>query len=427
MKTTKMVTKINKAIPIILVICILLVGCGQNHTDVTNNSLNPAETSKPFETEKSLSNTSSSSLTGVENIDFKSLDDEDLQQYVRDTVYTDLIADLNSDDYYVENVSTSYVSQEYIDELEYNSKANIYFGYSLSDLEKQFQGRHFVFTYQNGNTQVEEFKEYDDTYDQVVRNVAIGTGVILICVTVSAVTAGAGAPAVSMIFAASAKTGTTVALSSGVISAAASGIVTGVETGDVKSAVKSAALEGSKGFMWGAIGGAVSGGAGEAVALKGAALNGLTMNEAATIQKESKYSLDVIKKIRSMDEYNVYKNAGLTYKMVNGRPGLITTDIDWTYKSETAGKMLTNLDRVKMGLPPIDSATGKAYELHHIGQSVDSPLAILTEAQHRSGETNKILHDPNIGAGEGVHAKLTTAEWIAQKKEFWKGIYELVK
>ena len=39
--------------------------------------------------------------------------------------------------------------------------------------------------------------------------------------------------------------------------------MTGVETGDVKSAVKSAALEGSKGFMWGAIGGAVSGGAGE--------------------------------------------------------------------------------------------------------------------------------------------------------------------
>ena len=34
-----------------------------------------------------------------------------------------------------------------------------------------------------------------------------GSGVILVCVTVSVVTGGAGAPAVSMIFAASAKSG----------------------------------------------------------------------------------------------------------------------------------------------------------------------------------------------------------------------------
>ncbi len=60
-----------------------------------------------------------------------------------------------------------------------------------------------------------------------------------------------------------------------------------------------------KGFKWGALGGTISGGVSEAVALKGVALNGLTMNEAATIQKKSKYPLDVIKQMHSMEEYQV--------------------------------------------------------------------------------------------------------------------------
>ena len=62
---------------------------------------------------------------------------------------------------------------------------------------------------------------------------------------------------------------------------------------------------------WGAITGALSGGASKAVALKGATLHGLTMNEAATIQKEKKWSLDFIKNIHFVEEANIYKMAGL--------------------------------------------------------------------------------------------------------------------
>lgn len=32
---------------------------------------------------------------------------------------------------------------------------------------------------------------------------------------------------------------------------------------------------------------------------------------------------------------------------------------------------------------PLDPATGKAYQLHHIGQKADGTLAVLTEAQHQ--------------------------------------------
>ena len=222
-----------------------------------------------------------------------------------------------------------YISKEYLDELAYNSQENIYFGYKLSELDEAFQGQKYIFTLgDNGQTDVQPFEEYDDTFDKVIRNVAIGTGVILLCVTVSVVTGGLGAPAASMIFAASAKSATVFALSSGVISGVSAGVVEGLQTHDFDKAVKAAALHGSEGFMWGAITGAITGGISEAQtvsALKGADVtaNGLKLQEAAKIQKESKYPLDIIKQFKSMEEYNVYKEAGLTVKMVNGKTALV--------------------------------------------------------------------------------------------------------
>ena len=97
---------------------------------------------------------------------------------------------------------------------------------------------------------------------------AIGTGVILVCVTVSVVSSGVGAPAaVSMIFASAAKTGTIYALSSGTISAVVAGTITGIQTGDFEEAKKAAALAGSESFKWGAIAGVITGGTTKAVEL----------------------------------------------------------------------------------------------------------------------------------------------------------------
>ena len=187
----------------------------------------------------------------------------------------------------------------------------------------------------------------------------------MIILTVSVVSAGVGAPAVSMIFAASAKSATTFALSSGVISGVSAGVVEGIKTHDFDEAVKAAALKGSEGFMWGACAGAVAGGAGEAIALKGATMNGLTMNEAATIQKESKYPLDVIKQFSSMEQYNICKENGLAAKMVNGKTALIRNiDLDYIAK-EAGGK--TNYELMLEGKAPFDPS-GVRYELHHIGQ-----------------------------------------------------------
>lgn len=205
----------------------------------------------------------------INSLGFSSLNDSDFMRYVEDTVYSDLVNQLNSDDYFVENVEAIYISKEYLDELAYNSQENIYFGYKLSELDEAFQGQKYIFTLgDNGQTDVQPFEEYDDTFDKVIRNVAIGTGVILLCVTVSVVTGGLGAPAASMIFAASAKSATVFALSSGVISGVSAGVVEGLQTHDFDKAVKAAALKGSEGFMWGAITGAVAGGAEEYLKLK---------------------------------------------------------------------------------------------------------------------------------------------------------------
>lgn len=354
----------------------------------------------------------------INSLGFTSLNDPNLMRYVEDTVYTDLVNQLDSDKYFVENVEAVYISKEYLDELAYNSQENIYFGYKLSDLEEAFQGDKFIFTLgENGQTDVVPFEEYDDTFDKVIRNVAIGTGVILLCVTVSVVTGGVGTPAVSMIFAASAKSATVFALSSGVISGVSAGVVEGIQTHDFDKALKAAALKGSEGYMWGACTGAITGGVSEAIALKGATMNGLTMNQAATIQKESKYPLDVIKQFKSMEEYQVYKDAGLTAQMIDGKLALMQ-NIDLNYKSTLPdGTEVTNLQRMLKGYAPLDSATGKAYQLHHIGQKADGTLAVLTEAQHQGNSA--ILNTI------GKESEINRAAFDKVRKAFWENAGKL--
>ncbi|WP_182049329.1 hypothetical protein [Changpingibacter yushuensis] len=219
----------------------------------------------------------SSSSTGIRESDgtaptapdsdlaFDSLDDQDLLQYVEDTVYASAIEGLSSDDYKVEQVVATYVSKDYLEELNYNTQENIYFGYKLSEIEAQYEGTKYVFALNAaGETEVRPFEAYDGTYDQVLKDVAIGTGVILVVVTVSVIAGTIAAPTgatVSTLFMASAVTGTKFALSSAALGGAASGIVEGFETRDTEAALKAAALGASEGFKWGAITGVVAGGA----------------------------------------------------------------------------------------------------------------------------------------------------------------------
>ncbi len=263
----------KRVIALLLAVLILLTGCSQqtaqNQETKPSESTNTDVSSIPA-TDSTQNNTDEDIVFEEDApVEFASLSDPDLLQYVEDNIYTDLVARFDSDDYIIESVNAVYVSEEYLEEVAYNSQANIYFGYTLEELDAQFQGTRYIFSLgENGETVVEEFAAYEDTYDRVIKNVAIGTGVILVCVTVSVVSGGVGAPAaVSMIFASAAKTGTIYALSSGTISAVAAGTITGIQTGDFEEAKKAAALAGSESFKWGAITGVITGGVSKGVEL----------------------------------------------------------------------------------------------------------------------------------------------------------------
>ncbi len=240
---------------------------------------------------------------------------------------------------------------------------------------------------------------------------AIGTGVVLVCVTVSVAASAISAPVastVSIIFAASAKASAVGALTGAAFGSACSGILAAIETGDSEQALKAFASGAADGYKWGAISGAAIGGVGEAIQFKRAVDSGLSLNQ-AVIQRKSKYPVEVVKSIRNADEYSIYEKANLVPEEINGKSALVRK-IDLKYV-DSDGR--TNLERMQMGKPPLDS-NGVAYEVHHIGQKDDSPLAILTQAEHRSAGNNKILH-PNRELSE-----INRTAFEKTKKEFWK-------
>ncbi len=413
----------RRTIAIILAFIMLLSGCSQkasekqdHNTESNSNSISTEDSTLLAEIPEEERGDNTSYDYSPE---FASLDDEALLRYVKDEVYLELVNSLDSDKYYIENVNAAYVSKEYLEEVSYNSQANIFFGYTIEDIQNVYGDKKFVFTLgDNGDTIVEPFEDYDDTYEQIIKNVAIGTGVILVCVTVSAVTAGAGAPAVSLIFAASAKTGTIMALSSSALGGVASGVITGIQTGDMDEALKAGALAASEGFKWGAISGAIAGGAAETAkyakamkALEGAPIH-LTKQEAAAIQMKTGYPVDVIAQFHSMEEFKVFEEAGLKATMINGQSALVRSDIDLNFIDEFGR---TNLERMKLGLSPLDS-TGKYYELHHIGQEADATLAILTQAEHDAAA----LH------GFKTISEINRPEFAPIRKHFWKTMAKLL-
>ena len=73
---------------------------------------------------------------------------------------------------------------------------------------------------------------------------------------------------------------------------------------------------------------------------------------------------------------------------------------------------------MQRGYAPLDPATGKAYQLHHIGQKADGTLAILTESQHQGNST--IL---NI---VGKESEIDRKAFNETRKAFWEYLGKVV-
>ena len=106
----------RKIVSVILACLIALTGCASNNTDKPQDDSNPIIDYELLDAWDD----------GIPS--FTGLDDSNLHQNIEDIVYASLVDEFNSEDYIIENVKAIYISKEYLEELSYNSKANIYSG-----------------------------------------------------------------------------------------------------------------------------------------------------------------------------------------------------------------------------------------------------------------------------------------------------------
>lgn len=135
----------------------------------------------------------------------------------------------------------------------------------------------------------------------------------------------------------------------------------------------------------------------------------LAEEQKAQIKEETGWSDEIVDAISSMEEYEVYKKAGLVEAEINGRPCLINPNIDMEQK-DAFGR--TNKERMEQGLAPLDK-DGKPIELHHVGQHADSPLAELTQEQHRI-DNYSTLHDTK------KESEIDRPAFDQERQDHWK-------
>ncbi len=136
----------------------------------------------------------------------------------------------------------------------------------------------------------------------------------------------------------------------------------------------------------------------------------IKLNEIDRINKQSKYSSDVNQYISTIKELEVYKSENLKECEINNRKVLQNTSLDYSLQDS---KGRTNLERMNKGLAPLNE-DGRPYNLHHIGQKSDSPLAELKDIVHKQNDA--ILHDKSISTE--VHGD--NINWDKERSNHWK-------
>lgn len=154
--------------------------------------------------------------------------------------------------------------------------------------------------------------------------------------------------------------------------------------------------------------------------------SGLSLEEKVLLQEETGWSDEIIDSIKTSKEADVYKDAGL--RDVNGN--LERTDIDWNakipqdkidrmrslYGDEVADRWSdkTNMDLIKDGKAPYGS-DGERINLHHIGQKPNSPLAELTDTEHKTNDG--ILHDKTKAS------EIERPVFRKEREAYWRNRY----
>lgn len=141
--------------------------------------------------------------------------------------------------------------------------------------------------------------------------------------------------------------------------------------------------------------------------------------EQEKIKEKSNYSDKINEYITTEEELDIYKQEGLEESEINGRVVLKDNSIDPDLK-DSEGR--TNLERMEKGLAPLDE-NGKPYNLHHIGQKPDSPLAELKSSTHSKNDS--VLHDKSNKTE--IHNSDSGVNWDKQRSDYWKARAEDIK
>lgn len=145
-------------------------------------------------------------------------------------------------------------------------------------------------------------------------------------------------------------------------------------------------------------------------------IKGLSDEEKLKIKEETGWSDEIIKYIDNMDQYKIYKDAGLHETEINGRKCLVK-DIDMDYKDPKTG--LTNRELMANGRSPIDSKTGEKIELHHMGQDPEAPFAELNENSEHGDGNHSVLHPKQEDSWRN-DAKMDNHYVNVEKPNHWK-------
>ena len=153
---------------------------------------------------------------------------------------------------------------------------------------------------------------------------------------------------------------------------------------------------------------------------------GLTLEERQDIRERTGWTNKIVDFIQSKEEAEIYINAHLKEGIVNGKAALLNPLIhgdDYNCRDTWFGlehpdyKEWSNADLMGEGFPPHDS-NGDSFELHHIGQNPNSPLAELTYNQHHSDGNFKILHT-NFS-----ETSINRNSFESEKSEYWQSRYK---
>lgn len=228
----------NRLLEITLSLCLILCGCSASGVDDLAQA----------EAEESIG------YNVLDDID--SMSDPALTEYIEAAVWAGISNSLE-EGYEIVGIEASYYPKEYVERVKANAKPNIYFGKTIDELEERFQGQPYVFDVDSsGETIVRAVEPYDGSLDEeyvkALENVAVGAGVIVVCVLVSAATGGTST-IVGASFAVGSEIAAEVGLGVSGVAGVVSGLVEGYETGDFEKGLKAGLLTGAETFKWSAI------------------------------------------------------------------------------------------------------------------------------------------------------------------------------